>query len=82
MIPVLFEEFHGSPIGGHAGEDRSYQRIAAEVFWVGMRKDIANLVKQCEVCQRNKNLSGSPSRAVATFTVTIYCLGGAFDGFH
>ncbi|XP_024963751.1 uncharacterized protein LOC112504018 [Cynara cardunculus var. scolymus] len=32
MIPLIFEEFHGSPIGGHTGEDRTYQRIASEVF--------------------------------------------------
>lgn len=28
---------------------------------MGMRKDISDLVKRCEVCQRNKSLSGSPS---------------------
>lgn len=61
VIPLLFEEFHGSPIGGHAGEDRSYQRITSEVFWVGMKKDIIDMVKKCEVCKRNKILSGSPA---------------------
>ncbi|KAI3714972.1 hypothetical protein L6452_21935 [Arctium lappa] len=34
FIPLIFDEFHGSPIGGHCGEDRTYQRIASEVFWV------------------------------------------------
>ncbi|KAJ9546382.1 hypothetical protein OSB04_018925 [Centaurea solstitialis] len=61
IIPLIFDEFHGSPIGGHAGEDRTYQIIAAELFWMGMRKDIADLVKKCEICQRNKSLSGSPA---------------------
>ncbi|KAJ9559068.1 hypothetical protein OSB04_013682 [Centaurea solstitialis] len=61
MIPTLIEEFHSSPIGGHSGEDRTYQRIAAELFWVGMRKDIIDFVKQCDVCQRNKSVTGSPA---------------------
>ncbi|KAJ9536215.1 hypothetical protein OSB04_un000601 [Centaurea solstitialis] len=61
IIPLIFDEFHGSSIGGHVGEDRTYQRIAAELFWIGMRKDIADLVKKCEICQRNKSLSGSPA---------------------
>lgn len=59
LIPAIFEEFHGSQIGGHSGEDRSYQRIASEVFWIGMRKDIADMVKACDTCQHNKNLAGS-----------------------
>ncbi|XP_024976277.1 uncharacterized protein LOC112514178 [Cynara cardunculus var. scolymus] len=61
-MPINFEEFHGSPIGGPRGEYRTYQRIGSEVFWVGMKKDIVEMVKNCEVCQRNKNLSGSPAR--------------------
>lgn len=59
MLNALFEEFHASPTGGHAGEERTYQRIVNEVFWVGMKKDILARVKACEVCQRNKQLSGS-----------------------
>ena len=61
LIPMLFQEFHASPTGGHNGEERTYQRMAAELFWVGMRKDISNMVKECETCQRSKVLSGSPS---------------------
>ncbi|KAJ9544173.1 hypothetical protein OSB04_023880 [Centaurea solstitialis] len=60
-VHKLFNEFHATPIGGHTGEARTYQRMAAELFWVGMKKDIANMVKECEVCQRNKVLIGSPA---------------------
>ncbi|KAJ9562283.1 hypothetical protein OSB04_007443 [Centaurea solstitialis] len=60
-IQQLFTEFHATPIGGHNGEVRTFQRMSAELFWVGMRKDITNMVRECEVCQRNKVLSGSPA---------------------
>ncbi|KAJ9552225.1 hypothetical protein OSB04_016270 [Centaurea solstitialis] len=60
-VRKLFDEFHASPIGGHNGEGRTYQRMAVELFWIGMRKDVSNWVKECETCQRNKVLSGSPA---------------------
>lgn len=58
LIISIFDEFHRDPVGGYSGEDRVYQCIASEVFWVGMGKDINGMVKQCEVSQRNKNLTG------------------------
>lgn len=61
MIQQFFDQFHGTPIEGHAREDRTYQRIASEIFWVGMRKDIGDMVKRCDICQRNKHISGSPA---------------------
>ncbi|KAJ9540003.1 hypothetical protein OSB04_026509 [Centaurea solstitialis] len=60
-IQRLFDEFHATPVGGHTGEGRTYQRMATELFWVGMRKDISNMVRECEICQRNKVMSGSPA---------------------
>ncbi|GKB95105.1 ty3-gypsy retrotransposon protein, partial [Tanacetum coccineum] len=53
-IPLLFQEFHSSVIGGHSGVLKTYQRMAAEVYWVGMRKDVAKMVSECEICQRHK----------------------------
>ncbi|KAL8115725.1 hypothetical protein AgCh_022282 [Apium graveolens] len=41
-------------VGGHAGDIKTYLRIAAEWFWVGIWKDVATFVQQCEVCQRQK----------------------------
>ncbi|KAJ9555024.1 hypothetical protein OSB04_009638 [Centaurea solstitialis] len=60
-VQKLFKEFHATPVGGHTGESRTYQRMASELFWVGMRKDISKMVSECEICQRNKVLSGSPA---------------------
>ena len=43
-IPVLLEEFHSTAIGGHLGFLRTYKRLAAIVFWRGMRKDVKAFV--------------------------------------
>ncbi|GJZ35092.1 putative mitochondrial protein, partial [Tanacetum coccineum] len=53
-ILLLFQEFHSSVIGGHSGVLKTYQRMAAKVYWVGIRKDVAKMVSECEICQRYK----------------------------
>ena len=59
LIPLILTEFHSTPIGGHLGETKTYQRIALELYWVGMRSDIAKFVVECDTCQRNKALSAT-----------------------
>ncbi|KAF8393178.1 hypothetical protein HHK36_021419 [Tetracentron sinense] len=61
LISTLIGEFHTSPIGGHSGETKTYQRIAAELFWVGMRKDGIKFVQECIVCQQNNHLATTPA---------------------
>lgn len=56
----LLKEYHDSPVGGHAGDFKTYQRMAAEWYWMGMRKDITAYVKQCHVCQQSKASTLSP----------------------
>lgn len=56
----LLREYHDSPVGGHAGDLKTYQRLAAEWYWLGMRKDVAGYVKRFHVCQQNKASTLSP----------------------
>ncbi|KAI5437859.1 hypothetical protein KIW84_023828 [Lathyrus oleraceus] len=37
MIPTLLKEFHSTPQGGHSGFYKTYKRLAANVYWVGMK---------------------------------------------
>lgn len=41
-------------MGGHSGELKTYLRIAADWYWIGMRRDISSHVQQCVVCQQQK----------------------------
>lgn len=52
VIPKLLEEFHSSPMGGHSGFYRTYRRMAANGYWVGMKGRIQEFVQSCDVCQR------------------------------
>lgn len=61
LISTLIGEFHTTPVGGHSGETKTYHRLAAELYWVGMRKDIAKFVRECLVCQQHKYLATTPA---------------------
>lgn len=61
LIPRLLVGFHDSAVGGHAGEFKTYLRIAEEWYWVGMRKSIQKYVQGCDVCQRQKALTTHPA---------------------
>ncbi|MCH85656.1 hypothetical protein A2U01_0006505, partial [Trifolium medium] len=60
LIPTLLAEFHTTPQGGHSGFYRTYRRIAANVYWVGMKNTVQEYVKACDICQRQKYLTSSP----------------------
>jgi hypothetical protein len=60
LIPTLLEEFHATPQGGHSGFYRTYRRLAANVYWVGMKNTIQDYVRGCDICQRQKYLASSP----------------------
>jgi hypothetical protein len=57
---ALLEEFHSSPVGGHSGVHRTFGRLQENVFWHGMRKDVADFIKSCLVCQQTKPVNHSP----------------------
>jgi hypothetical protein len=59
-IPLLLEEFHNTPMGGHSGFLRTYRRIADNIYWVGMQKRIRDYVRACDTCQRQKYAATSP----------------------
>ncbi|KAI0497464.1 hypothetical protein KFK09_020692 [Dendrobium nobile] len=59
-IPHLLQEFHGNAVGGHSGVLKTYRRLAVELYWKGMHKNVEEMVSRCEVCQRNKYLAMLP----------------------
>lgn len=61
IIPLLLQEYHTSPIAGHSGVHKTYQRLAAEWFWKGMRRDVETLVQSCATCQQQKTSTLSPA---------------------
>ena len=70
LIPVIpvslrlqaLRLIHDSPLSGHMGRDRTWQRARDNFWWPGMRDDVVAHITQCEVCGINKR-SKKPGRA-------------------
>ncbi|WOH00777.1 hypothetical protein DCAR_0520152 [Daucus carota subsp. sativus] len=60
LIATILHDYHDSPLGGHSGDFKTYKRIASDWFWPGMRKEIAQYVRQCSICQQAKSSTLSP----------------------
>ena len=50
----LLRSYHDSPLGGHQGEDRTFNCIRMKYFWKTMFNDIVFYVKSCQECQQAK----------------------------
>lgn len=69
-IQTVLKELHDSPIGGHQGFKRTFNKIRALYSWKGMKKDIEKYIKQCETCQKNKEGYNPKQPMVLTTTST------------
>jgi hypothetical protein len=46
----IIASLHASPIGGHSGIQATYYRVKNHFFWKGLKQDVENFVKQCDIC--------------------------------
>ena len=57
----ILQLWHDSVTGGHSGIDHTYRKVAALFYWRGMKEEVENYVKKCDVCQKSKyDHSASP----------------------
>ena len=51
---TLIKEIHESPINGHKGITKTYNRIRQNYFWNNMKAQITDVIGQCKKYQLNK----------------------------
>lgn len=52
---IIINDYHVLPTAGqHAGIQRTLRTIQKRYLWKNMRKDIAEFISRCELCQKNK----------------------------
>uniref|UniRef100_A0A2N9J200 Integrase catalytic domain-containing protein n=1 Tax=Fagus sylvatica TaxID=28930 RepID=A0A2N9J200_FAGSY len=61
LKPKVLALLHDSPLGGHSGYLKTYQRAKKDWFWKGMKQDIKSYVKECDTCQRIKSETTRPA---------------------
>ena len=52
---------HNPPYAGHLGRDRTLEQVRRHFVWPGMRRDIADYVARCYMCQRSKAANQAPA---------------------
>ncbi|GFS56456.1 transposon Ty3-G Gag-Pol polyprotein [Trichonephila clavipes] len=51
---LIMQRHHNDPMAGHYGEDGTFQKIAKQYYWTGMKKYISDYIKKCPECARFK----------------------------
>ncbi|CAL9238184.1 unnamed protein product, partial [Arabidopsis halleri] len=51
----ILKWLHDSAIGGHSGRDKTLHRVKSLFYWPKMSLEVQNYVRNCSVCQKNKN---------------------------
>ena len=58
---LILQEAHSSSYAMHPGSTKMYRTLRPNYWWRGMKKDIAEFVSQCLVCQQVKAEHQSPA---------------------
>ena len=75
---------HESPMAGHLGINKTYNRVLSHFFWPKMRHDVAEFCKTCHTCQMvgklNKPIPAAPLKPIPVCgepfsEVIIDCVG-------
>ena len=53
-MKTVLEEAHHSKLTIHPGGDKMYKDIKRVFFWNEMKKDVAEFVSKCLICQQEK----------------------------
>lgn len=69
-IQMILQEFHSSPIGGHAGITRTLARVKAQFYWPKMQEHIKAFVHKCLICQQAKVSNTLPAGLLQPLPIT------------
>src|ERR1044072_2739538 len=61
VIQRILQEYHSSPVGGHAGITRTMPRLKAQFYWPKMQDSVKGFIQSCVVCQQAKVSNTLPS---------------------
>lgn len=67
-IRNIIKAHHETPTGGHIGQKRLYLKLRETYVWRNMKNSIADFVKACELCKRNKIITHTREKLIITTT--------------
>ena len=75
---------HETPLAGHLGVNKTYDKILNDFFWPGLKADVSKYCKTCHTCQLvgkpNQTIPKSPLQPIPAFDepfsrILIDCVG-------
>eukprot|EP00253_Pinus_taeda_P004559 PITA_04559 len=57
----ILQASHDSPLASHQGFTKTYKAIRERFSWKGLKKDVLQHVRECDVCQRKKGEMSHPA---------------------
>ena len=57
----VLQQVHASPLRGHSGYLKSFQRLKKDFYWTGMVRDLKQFVRECDAYQRLKSETCLPT---------------------
>lgn len=75
-MPKLLQKFHDTPQGGHSGFYQTYRKLAANIFWIGMKRLVQEYIRACIVYQRHIYVATTPGGLLPTFAYSKKSVGG------
>lgn len=82
--PEVLSLAHETPLSGHLGINKTYQKIITHFYWPGIRKDVVEFCKTCHTCQvvgkPNQTIPKAPLKPIPAFEepfsrILIDCVG-------
>ena len=74
LRPMMLKGNHDALTGGHFGIKKTLQRLRQRFYWLGMRHDVAEWCKACQVCCAKKGPRKTPRAPLQ-----IYRVGAAME---
>ena len=75
---------HETPLAGHLGVNKTYQKILNHFYWPNLKKDVAEFCRSCNTCQivgkPNQSIPKAPLQPIPAFEepfsrIIIDCVG-------
>lgn len=57
----ILQASHDSPLAGHQGFTKTYRAIRERFSWKGLKEDVLQHIRECDICQRNKGEMSHPA---------------------
>lgn len=80
LIKKILYENHDSPLAGHQGFERTYEKIKQLYSWNNMKDHIRKYIRKCKICQKSKtDFKHNKSPMIITTTSFKFCEQIALD---